>query len=345
MQTSTTNKTHQYFIESCCRLDGTKETFGAIESLLISRDYHKPEHRKERAKAQLKRTSNHLPAGSSMSHKETRYNRLSIPSSGAAFMTLSQAVAAASDRTPVNASLNQLPGLDFHAEYQSHRTGGDFFDALPIRSRMMFLLTDIAGRAPLTLDIAARVQDTFRKSALQLFDAPDANLMDATAELIQQVNRALIAAAGGVCFAPTFIGCFDSSLGVLAYINAGGQPAVFRDSDSTRLLPNVDVPMGLFTHLIYEPSVQAFEPGAKLLVVTKGIVECSRGRKHFGVDRVIAHLRNSSTKSAAEICRTTLDAACDFRRLPWYSIQHLLPGKRRRDEDLTALALVRPLAP
>jgi len=257
-------------------------------------------------------------------------------------MTLPKAAAAASDRTLNNARLEHLPGLDFQAEYQSPRTGGDFFDALPIRERMIFLLTDIAGRAPFALDIAARVQDTFRKSALQLFDASDANLMDSTAELIQQINRALIDAAKGVCFAPTFVGCFDLALGVLAYINAGGQPAVFSDTDGARLLPNVDVPMGLFTHLIYEPSIQAFEPGARLLVVTKGIVECPRGRKHFGVDRVIAHLRNSNAKSAAEVCRTTLSAAHNFRKLPWYSLQRLLPGIHRRHEDLTALVLKRP---
>ena len=177
-------------------------------------------------------------------------------------MVSSQTEATAIERTPRRADLNQLPGIDFHAQYDTVRTGGDFFDAVVVGSRMIFLLTDIAGRKPETHTIAAETQDTFRKRAVEIFSAPDTNLMDATAGLVQEVNRALIGASHGVHFAPTFVGCFDLTLGVLAYISAGGQPAVFRDSDGTRLLPNVSVPMGLFTHLTYEPSIQAFEAGA-----------------------------------------------------------------------------------
>jgi serine phosphatase RsbU (regulator of sigma subunit) len=256
-------------------------------------------------------------------------------------MHLAQTGLTAADRTPLRAELNQLPGLDLHAQYQSKRMGGDFFDAVVIGSRMLFMLTDIAGRRPRTHTIASEVQDTFRTRSLSIFGARDTNLMDATAELIQEVNRKLISAAQGVCFAPTFLGCFDLTLGVLAYINAGGQPAVFHDSDGTRLLPNVDVPMGLFTHLIYEPSIQAFEEGARLLVVTKGVVESQHRPTHFGVERVIRSVQNSTALSATEICRATLQEAANLRKLPWYSTQNLLYGKRQKDEDLTALAMVR----
>ena len=70
---------------------------------------------------------------------------------------------------------------------------------------------------------------------MEIFGAADTNLMDATTQLVHEINHALIGASHGVRFAPTFVGCFDMALGVLAYINAGGQPAVFRDSDGTRL--------------------------------------------------------------------------------------------------------------
>lgn len=249
------------------------------------------------------------------------------------------------ERTPHRTEVNQIPGLDFFALYDTVRAGGDFFDALTVGSRMIFLLTDIAGRRPETQTIAAETQDVFRRRSVEIFSAADTNLMDATAELVQEINHALIQASDGVRFAPTFIGCFDLTLGVLAYVNAGGQPAVFRDSDGTRLLPVVSVPMGLFTHLIYEPSIQAFEAGAMLLVVTKGVVETQHERIHFGIDRVVRLLQKLTAKSATEVCRSTLQAAHNFKKVPWYSIRNLRPNGRRQAEDMTALALVRPLSP
>lgn len=272
-----------------------------------------------------------------------KHDTIPFSYSDGVFMVSSQTELATLKRTPRRIDLNQLPGIDLHAEYFSARTGGDFFDARIVGSRLIFLLTDIAGRTPQAHIIAAEVQETFRQGSLEIFAAADTNLMDATTELVQRINHKLIDAAQGVCFAPTFVGCFDLSLGVLAYINAGGQPAVFSDSDGTRLLPNVSVPMGLFTHLTFEPSIQAFEAGAKLLVVTKGIVESQRLRNHFGAERVIQMVQSSKAQSASEISRAALQEAHAFRKLSWYSVHNLLPWKKRQVEDLTALAMVRPL--
>lgn len=245
-------------------------------------------------------------------------------------------------RTPLQTKIGELPGIELHAQYQSARTGGDFFDALVVGSRLIFLLTDIAGRRPETDTVAARVQDTFRKSSNEIFGATDINLMDSVARLAHEINLSVIHAKGTVCFAPAFVGCFDLTLDVMAYINAGGQPAVFRDGDGTRLLPNVSVPMGLFTHLVYEPSIQAFVPGARLLIVTKGIIESQRRRDQFGVDRVVRVLEESTSDSAGDICRSVLDAAMDFQKLPRFNI-FKLGSKRQRHEDMTALAVTRPV--
>ena len=237
-----------------------------------------------------------------------------------------------------------LQGVDLHAEYHSVRTGGDFFDAVDLGSHVIFLLTDIAGTKEATQPIAAEVQRIFRGSATELLGPAGTNVMDATAKLAQAVNHALIRAAKGVRFSPTFLGCYDVSLGVLAYVNAGGLTAVFHDSEGARILPSESAPLGLFTHLTHEPAMQAFEPGAKMLLVTKGVMETQRGRTHFGVERLIPLMQDAApgfaTQSATELCRAALKAAEDFKRVPWY--RGLNPfGPRRDDEDLTALALVR----
>jgi serine phosphatase RsbU (regulator of sigma subunit) len=98
------------------------------------------------------------------------------------------------------------------------------------------------------------------------------------------------------------------------------------------------MPLGLFTRLIYDASMQAFEPGAMLVVVTKGVTQSMRGNKPFGAERVMEVLRNSKQESAAEVCREVLEAANRFTQSRWKR----LPFRRKKGaEDMTALAMVR----
>jgi hypothetical protein len=103
--------------------------------------------------------------------------------------------------------------------------------------------------------------------------------------------------------------------------------------------------MGLFTHWTYEPSFLAFEPDAKLLLVTKGISERRRGSATFGGETIKRLLENSNSSSASEICEAVLKKAHDFRSHPLSRLYDFLHPRRRSDrDDLTALTLVRPRA-
>jgi serine phosphatase RsbU (regulator of sigma subunit) len=248
-----------------------------------------------------------------------------------------------SARTPLPTALPPLNGLDLHARYFSSRTGGDFFDAVAAGPHVVFFLTDIAGTRAEAHTIASAAQDTFRLRVPQLFTTEVINMMDTLGILAHEVNQTIYDAAGGSRLAPTFLGCYNLNLGLLAYINSGGQPAIFRDSDGTRVLGHVTMPLGLFTHLTFEPAIQAFEPGARLLLVTKGILEARRGRDQFGVERVTAVLENFPNGSAFDLCGVTLEDAHEFRKAPWYSLERLPFTKPDSVDDLTAVALVRPL--
>jgi len=171
--------------------------------------------------------------------------------------------------TPCPVNLTRLEGLDISARYHSERRGGDFFDGLTTGSRLVFLLTDIAGPRAEAHAIASEAQVAFRQSALELFSPVGANESESIAALAHEVNRSLMEAASGVRFAPTFLGCFNTTLGILTYCNAGRVVAVFRDARSVCVLERGGVPFGLFTHVTYEPAVLAFEPQDKLLLVTK----------------------------------------------------------------------------
>jgi serine phosphatase RsbU (regulator of sigma subunit) len=245
---------------------------------------------------------------------------------------------AASDQEPRRAELGLVDGLDLHAQYHVDRTGGDFFDAVRVGSRVVFLLSDIAGRRREASPIAVRTQEVFRAKAVELFGAGDVNLMEGTELLVQAINQGITGPTKAIRFAPTMVGCYDVQLGVLAYVNAGGQTAAIRDSEGTQLLPDVAMPLGLFTHLIFDASMQAFERGAILLIVTKGVTESMRGNIPFGAERVMEVLRNSKQESAADVCREVLEAAHRFEQGRW---DWLTFWRKKTREDMTALAMVR----
>ena len=245
---------------------------------------------------------------------------------------------AASDREPRRAELGLVDGLDLHAQYFVDRTGGDFFDAVRVGSRVVFLLSDIAGRRREAGSIAARAQEVFRAKAAELFGAGDVNLNEGTELLVQAINAAITGPTKTIRFAPTFVGCYDVQLGVLAYVNAGGQTAAIRDSEGTRLLPDVAMPLGLFTHLIYDASMQAFEPGAALLIVTKGVTQSLRGKVPFGAERVLEVLRGSQQESAERVCGEVLGAANRFEQ---GGLERFAFWRKKVREDMTALAMVR----
>lgn len=254
-------------------------------------------------------------------------------------MASSPVVQMTDGRTPLRADLSGVRGVDLHSQYHSPRCGGDFFDAVSVGSRVIFFLSDIAGRKNEAHTIAAKTQDMFRGNVQKIFGAVDANLVEATAELVQELNRSLIHASNGVHYAPTFVGCFDVDLGILAYINAGGQSAIIGESNGARPLSNASVPMGLFSHFTYEPSMQMFEPEARLLIVTKGVTHGSQGHVEFGADKLARLVQDSKATTAAELCQEALMVVHELRQSPWY--KRLLPWRKDVPEDMTAVAMVR----
>jgi serine phosphatase RsbU (regulator of sigma subunit) len=249
---------------------------------------------------------------------------------------------AVSGPAPYPLNLTRHQGLDLSARYHSDRRGGDFFDGLATGFRVVFLLTDIAGRRSEAHAIAAEVQTVFRQRARDLFEPAGANESEAIAALAHDVNRSLIEAAQGVRFAPTFLGCFNLTLGILTYCNAGRLLAMFRDAERVRVLERGGVPLGLFTHATYEPAVLAFEPRDKLLLVTKGVTESRRGTAEFGQERIERLLEDANGDSSSQICDTVLREAYAFADHPWGRVYDFLhPRRQRSHDDLTAVALVR----
>ena len=223
-----------------------------------------------------------------------------------------------------------LPGVGIAAHYQGARMGGDFYDFLVTPcGRLVFLLLDIAGKRGQALEIAASVQETFRQKAPGLFQGEDVNQSDALSELSILINRAILKAAEGVRHAPAFLGSFDPKLGMLSYVNAGHTPALLKDAGGVTLLKANGIPLGLFSHATHDAGVAVVQPGAAVLMVSKGLVESRSGSKELGLERVIQAFQAQEFRDAQEICGSILGAVETFTR------------NAAPENDITALALLR----
>jgi serine phosphatase RsbU (regulator of sigma subunit) len=242
--------------------------------------------------------------------------------------------------SPLPINLPEIEGLDLKARYHSPRCGGDFFDGVVLDSRVVFLLTDIAGKRPETHAIAVDVQNVFRTRVEELFKHSDANESEGIALLARDLNHALIDTAHGVRLAPAFLGCYNLTLNILTYHFAGHLLAIFHDTETTRVLEPFGIPFGLFTHSTYEPTVIGFDRHAKLLLVTKGATESQPEPATLDGEHLRVLLENS-TPDAASICEAVLGAADDFEDQPRSRAYDFFHRRNKNSDDVTAVALVR----
>ena len=82
--------------------------------------------------------------------------------------------------------------------------------------------------------IASAAQDVFRLRVPQLFTTEVINMMDTLGILAHEINQAIYERLRRLPPRPYLPRLLQPPLGLLAYINSGGQPAIFRDSDGTR---------------------------------------------------------------------------------------------------------------
>jgi sigma-B regulation protein RsbU (phosphoserine phosphatase) len=215
-------------------------------------------------------------------------------------------------RKPAPANVPALQTGSLAACYGSAPRGGDFFDFVSVGGRLLFMLLDISGARDQALDIATGAQEVFRAQAVKLFSHSPLNESDALSDLIVTVNRAIIAAVGGARLAPAFLGCYDEDLGTVTYINAGHIPALVKDSDGVSLLAANGLPLGLFSHATHDAQIWALQPGAALLLVSKGLIESRSRNREFGLERVQKTLEALKFVSATELCSGVLTAVQRF---------------------------------
>jgi len=228
------------------------------------------------------------------------------------------------------AEFPQLSGADIAGLIQGKRVGGDmcgFLRANP--SRVVFGLLDVAGSQEENHAIVEAARQTFYELGCKSFTDPEVNEADAMMEFCLELNLTVRRAASGVRSCPAFIGCYNEALGTVCYANAGHTPGLLRDPSGVTELPATGLPLGLFSASTYEAPFVALQPGASMLLVSRGVVEAAYKHEEFGLHRVKEHLERASRENAREIATVILAGVQEFLRTS--------PS----ENDVTALALVR----
>jgi serine phosphatase RsbU (regulator of sigma subunit) len=207
--------------------------------------------------------------------------------------------------------------------------GGDSHDYIRVSpSRVLFVMLDVAGGLGQNRAVISAAQSTFRSRGTELFANDDVNEADAMIEVCVQMNRAILKAAERVCSCAAFAGCYNETLGTVCYVNAGHMPGLLRDSTGIIELGATGLPLGMFSHSAADASIVALEPGAALLLVSRGMVEARRKTQEFGLPRVKEILVGTPWQSAQEICATVIERVNEF----------LAHGPAQNDGTVIALA-------
>ena len=231
---------------------------------------------------------------------------------------------------PVVADFPPLSGADIAGLAQGKRVGGDFYGFLRANScRVVFGLLDVAGSYEENHAIVEAARQTFHELGCKSFADPAVNEADAMMTFCLELNLTVRRAASGVRSCPAFIGCYNEALGTVCYANAGHTPGLLRDPSGVTELPATGLPLGLFAAATYEAPFAALQPGALLLLVSRGVVEAAYKKEEFGLGRVKEHLGRNSSENAREIAGSVLAGVQEFLRMP------------PTHNDVTALALVR----
>jgi len=234
---------------------------------------------------------------------------------------------------PVESSFPVMRDAEIAAVFAGERAGGDFFDAIRVSpNRVLFGLLDVAGRRVENESILAEAQQVFRELGTELLSPVEVNEADAMTQLCLQLNRTIMEAAEGVHSCPAFAGCYNEDLGIVFYVNAGHTPGLVRHGTEVSELPATGLPLGLFSHATCDAPLIALEPGAALLLASRGVVEAKCKDEEFGLKGVEVAFQQAPLTTAHDLCVSILNHAQDFA------------CTSPKEDDETALALVRRVA-
>ena len=198
----------------------------------------------------------------------------------------------------------RIPGVELAVDYSpALHVGGDVVDVLHLPGgRLGFMLGDVSGKGVSAALVMGLVQGALTASAAELASNEPERALAA-------VNDLLLRKTSGERFASLFWCTFDPSDATLRYVNAGHPPA-FLIRARSRVVERLDdggPVLGVIPGAPYRSGLTVVAPGDLLVTYSDGIAEAANDRDdEFGLDRIVASVREQATSSARSICDAVL---------------------------------------
>jgi hypothetical protein len=205
--------------------------------------------------------------------------------------------------------LPAAPGIELAAHYSPFREiGGDFYQVSRIDARRWLIaMADVSGKGTSAALLTASLQ------ALIPFALANESSLETA---VSAINRHLSRFAPPGRFITMVLGVFDVETRRLRYVNAGHNPPLAVTADGATLrLTATGTPLGLFEMAPYSAAEVDLPAGTTCVFYTDGLVEQANPvDEQYGEDRVIAVLRGSRAKAAADVAAALLEGASVFAR-------------------------------
>ncbi len=227
-------------------------------------------------------------------------------------------------RTPV------YPTLDCAAvTLSTESVGGDYYDFIELGPREFALAVgDAAGHGVPAALVLAGVQSRFRAEALRARHP---------GELLEALNRDLVAVAQPEKFVSLLCARVDVSGAQLRFANAGLTPPLVRRADGRfEEVRDGGLLLGVREDARYAVSTVELEAGDLALVYSDGLTEASRDGRMFGLEGVQAVLARNAHRRAADVVEELLQAVRRWANEPLDDLtivvlrQLTRPGQRAR---------------
>jgi len=200
--------------------------------------------------------------------------------------------------------------------------GGDFYDVLQLENGSLAVAVgDVTGHGvPAALLMALTV--TLLRAEARRLDSPS--------EVLQAVNRELMAVNDTGRFVTALYGILDDSSGTFHYARAGHSLPLVLDASRqpVEVSHGVGQPLGLFEELLLDEASLELVPGSLLLLYTDGVTEAVDAQgEFFGDDRLLGALQAADGAGPTQTCEAV-----------WDALQAYQAGASQED-DVTLLAV------
>jgi serine phosphatase RsbU (regulator of sigma subunit) len=207
----------------------------------------------------------------------------------------------------------KVDGLDIagHNTY-CDETGGDYYDFLLPEGMgpksVMLVIGDVVGHGVGAALVMAGIRAVLRDRA-----TPATKL----GALMPRLNRLLFTDLSGTSFMTMHLSVVNAQAGVFQWVSAGHDPALIYDPERDEFteMDKGDLPLGVIEDASFQQHIyEGLRAGQIITVGTDGIWEARNDAgAMFGKERLRSAIRESASRSAAEISQTILDRLTSFR--------------------------------